>query len=186
MTRHQSYWMNQTGVALNRIAVYLEEDEVTDQVSTLKKDYSQPHLPGAEDDLGLENATFKWNEVPEPVDKDNDKGKLNSGPPSPTESSEADESGTAVGDNVSVRSAENPDGNGERLFELRDISVIFPPGELTVVTGPTASGKTALLVRYDSFDAFSLILTSYLDGSAWRVNATAWTRHHVQRALSGG
>jgi hypothetical protein len=49
------------GVALNRMAVYLEEDEVTDQVSTLKKDYSQPHPPGTEDDLGLDNVTFKWN-----------------------------------------------------------------------------------------------------------------------------
>ena len=46
------------------------------------------------------------------------------------------------------RSAENIEGNGERVFELRDISVRFPPGELTVVTGPTASGKTALLVRH--------------------------------------
>ncbi|KIM37758.1 hypothetical protein M413DRAFT_448273 [Hebeloma cylindrosporum] len=137
----------QTGVALKRIAVYLEEDEVTDQVSSLKKDYSQPHLPGAEDDgLGLENATFKWNEVTEHVDRDTDKGKSNSGPLSPTESSEADETGTAVGDSVSERSAENTDGNGERVFELRDISVRFPPGQLTVITGPTASGKTALLM----------------------------------------
>jgi hypothetical protein len=50
-------------------------DEVTDQVSTLKKDYSQLHLPRTDDDLGLENATFKWNEVAEHVDKDSDKGK---------------------------------------------------------------------------------------------------------------
>jgi ABC-type multidrug transport system fused ATPase/permease subunit len=31
-------------------------------------------------------------------------------------------------------------------FELKDITVKFPEGQLTVVTGPTASGKTALLV----------------------------------------
>ena len=31
-------------------------------------------------------------------------------------------------------------------FELKDISVKFPEGKLTIVTGPTASGKTALLV----------------------------------------
>ena len=149
MMRRQPYGINQTGVALKRIAVYLEEDEVTDQVSSLKRDYSQPHLPGAEDDdLGLESATFKWNEVAEHADNDSDKGKSNSGPPSPTTSSEADESGTAVGDSASERSAENIEGNGERVFELRDISVRFPPGELTVVTGPTASGKTALLVCY--------------------------------------
>jgi ABC-type multidrug transport system fused ATPase/permease subunit len=33
----------------------------------------------------------------------------------------------------------------ERQFELQDINVLFPPGELSLITGPTASGKTALL-----------------------------------------
>ena len=36
----------QTGVALKRIAVFLDEEEVSDQVSSLKKDYAQPHLLG--------------------------------------------------------------------------------------------------------------------------------------------
>ena len=36
----------------------------------------------------------------------------------------------------------------DRVFELRDISVVFPDGALTVVTGPTASGKTAILVSH--------------------------------------
>ena len=31
-------------------------------------------------------------------------------------------------------------------FELSDINVVFPDGEITLVTGPTASGKTALLM----------------------------------------
>ncbi|KAF8133513.1 P-loop containing nucleoside triphosphate hydrolase protein, partial [Mycena galopus ATCC 62051] len=31
-------------------------------------------------------------------------------------------------------------------FELRDISVLFPEGKLSIITGPTASGKTALLM----------------------------------------
>ncbi|KZS87429.1 hypothetical protein SISNIDRAFT_553186 [Sistotremastrum niveocremeum HHB9708] len=34
----------------------------------------------------------------------------------------------------------------ERRFELRDINVVFPEGKMTVITGPTASGKTALLM----------------------------------------
>lgn len=33
----------------------------------------------------------------------------------------------------------------ERRFGLKDINVFFPLGQLTLVTGPTASGKTALL-----------------------------------------
>jgi thymidine kinase len=32
------------------------------------------------------------------------------------------------------------------MFELQGISVRFPTGKLTLVTGPMASGKTALLV----------------------------------------
>ncbi|KAJ7693236.1 P-loop containing nucleoside triphosphate hydrolase protein [Mycena rosella] len=54
----------QTRVSLNRIAAYLDEVEVTEQVSSLKKDRSGPVSLEAEDDrLGFENASFKWNEV---------------------------------------------------------------------------------------------------------------------------
>jgi len=39
-------------------------------------------------------------------------------------------------------------GSGqEQHFELRDIDIKFSEGRLTLITGPTASGKTALLVR---------------------------------------
>ena len=127
---------------MNRISVYLDEEEVTDQVSSLKKDRSEPLLPGAEDEgLGLENASFKWNEVTEPADS---KGKNANGasvPASPTGSS--DETDTVVDDGASEHSASEI---GDRKFELRDLTIKFPEGELTVVTGPTASGKTALLV----------------------------------------
>lgn len=47
------------------------------------------------------------------------------------------------GSNVEVISAEQAD----RKFQLTDLSVIFPEGQLSIVTGSTASGKTALLVR---------------------------------------
>ncbi|KAF8153792.1 multidrug resistance-associated ABC transporter [Crassisporium funariophilum] len=132
----------QTGVALKRISVYLEEEEVTDQVSSLKKDHSEPHLPGGDDEgLGFDNASFKWNEVVDVKEKNEDvkKGKTSS----PTSSEIADEMGTAVEDSISERSVGEA---GERIFELRDMTVRFPEGELTVVTGPTASGKTALLM----------------------------------------
>ncbi|KAF8887923.1 multidrug resistance-associated ABC transporter [Gymnopilus junonius] len=132
----------QTGVALKRIAVYLEEDEVTDQVSSLKKDYSLPLLPGEDEGLGLENATLRWNEVTEV--KDDDKSKVNgeSTSTSPAGVSESADSNTAV-DTMSERTVSDA---GDHVFELRDISIEFPEGELTVVTGPTASGKTALLM----------------------------------------
>ncbi|KAF9459383.1 multidrug resistance-associated ABC transporter [Collybia nuda] len=131
----------QTGVALNRISVYLGEDEVTDQVSSLKRDFSEPILPGSDaPGLGLENASFKWNEVEEekPADKKPDTNQN-----SPTTPS--DEASTTVGDNVSEISTALLASTDHR-FELRDISIMFPEGELSLITGPTASGKTALLM----------------------------------------
>ncbi|KAJ6605651.1 ABC transporter type 1, transmembrane domain-containing protein [Mycena sp. CBHHK59/15] len=110
--------MIQARIAVDRIAVFLGEAEVTDQVSSLKKDFSEPELPGSEDDaLGLENASFKWNDV-EVVDEEHD----------------------------STVDADSTSSYSDRRFELKDVSVLFPEGALTVVTGPTASGKTALLM----------------------------------------
>ncbi|KAJ7846310.1 multidrug resistance-associated ABC transporter [Mycena leptocephala] len=131
----------QTRISLNRIAVYLEEDEVSAQVSSLKKDMSIPLLDGAEDeDLGLENASFRWNELAEEeedADVRNGNGDGNGRKRSPTSSIDGS---TARGDD----SGSEGGGNENNKFELRDISVMFPEGKLSVITGPTASGKTAL------------------------------------------
>ncbi|TRM65424.1 hypothetical protein BD626DRAFT_454236 [Schizophyllum amplum] len=126
----------QTGVALKRIAVYLDEDEVTDQVSSLKKDLSAPQPAADEDVLAIENATFKWNEV-EP-----EKIVNGSEVTSPT-----DTDSILSRDNVSETEVGSTSGVLlDHHFELRDISVQFPDRKLTLVTGPTASGKTALLM----------------------------------------
>ncbi|KAJ7892528.1 multidrug resistance-associated ABC transporter [Mycena olivaceomarginata] len=125
----------QTRISLNRIAVYLEEDEVSAQVSSLKKDNSIPLLDGAKDEgLGLENASLRWNQLPEEQE----------------EAGEAREhSPTASIDGSTARgydSGSEGGGSENNRFELRDISVLFPEGKLSVITGPTASGKTALLM----------------------------------------
>ena len=146
----------QTHVTLKRIGVYLDEEEVTDQVSSLKKDSSEPYLSGDDEGLGLEGATLKWNQVVEVVDKGNQKNSSSS----PTTSLVADETSTVV-------DSESIGDNGDRVFELRNVTVRFPEGELTVVTGPTASGKTALLVSpYISFQ-FSSMIPFILVGSTW-------------------
>ncbi|KAJ6497501.1 hypothetical protein C8R45DRAFT_898828 [Mycena sanguinolenta] len=117
----------QTRVCLNRIAVYLDEAEVSDQVSSLKKDRSSPASESEDDRLGLEGASFKWNEVEEVPDAKDDKNK----------------NSAAASETASIMTAETV---ADHKFELRDLSIVFPQGELTVVTGPTASGKTALLM----------------------------------------
>ena len=99
---------------------------MTEQVSTLKQSRV---TPSAHDDegLGIENGSFKWNAVEE---------ERNSAPPGATE------------DTIAVSTSEsNSLSDADHHFELSSISVHFPDGRLTCVTGPTASGKTALLVR---------------------------------------
>lgn len=148
--------VTQTGVALNRISTYLDEDEVDEQVSTLKKQGDGPSeeiAPG----LGVHQGTFKWNEVEEVKDKKKDTHE-----PS-TSNGESDDASTVV-DSASVAESETSD----RRFQLTDISVMFPEGELTVVTGPTASGKTALLVSIHGAEGLrGLFIMSCTDDTSW-------------------
>ena len=129
----------QTKVALDRIATYLDEDEVDEQVSSLK----QSRFGASADDdtakgLGIEKGTFKWNEVEQKDDVISETAKSIASTPTDDAVRGADdetERGSLTG---SVAS--------DHRFELRDINIMFPERQLTVVTGPTASGKTALLV----------------------------------------
>ena len=130
----------QTKVALDRIATYLDEDEVDEQVSSLKRSRFGASV---DDDtakgLGIENGTFKWNEVEQ---KDDVTAKT------------SDSVASTPTDDAVVQEADDEIGHGslagsmasDHRFELRDVSIMFPERQLTVVTGPTASGKTALLV----------------------------------------
>ncbi len=109
---------------------------------------------GADDDtakgLGIENGTFIWNEVEQKGDNMSQservgtKGKnAASTDDAPQDASDEPEPGSIVA--------------SERRFELRDINVTFPERQLTVVTGPTASGKTALLVGIHSLDCLDVL-----------------------------
>lgn len=139
---------------MDRISTYLEEDEVDEQVSSLKRGAVPPS--DEDEGLGIVNGTFKWNEVEET--KDADKNKAAASQPS----SPSDETDTAV-DSQSTA--------GDHRFELRDINVMFPEGELTVITGPTASGKTALLVRVlGAVNAARALTACGADGTAGRAD----------------
>ena len=147
--------MMRAKVALNRIQAYLDEDEVDGQVLGLKGDTEEHSGKG---DLGIIKGSFKWNEVKEKGEKDKRIGVK-----SVALDSEFDTATTVA------------ESAPEHRFELRDISVIFPDGQLTVITGtvcspvcvfttvthlyhtgPTASGKTALLVSSWDFPASRL------------------------------
>ena len=90
--------------------------------------------------LGIENGTFKWNEVEQ---KDDDAAKTAKSVSSASTDDVAQETNDET-ERTSVSTSES----SEHRFELKDIDVVFPERQLTVVTGPTASGKTALLVSW--------------------------------------
>lgn len=160
---HIRYDGFQTGVALKRIETYLGEDEVSEQVSSIKKARA-PH-DGEDDSLAIENGSFKWNEVPEKPEensKANGKTKATSKNHSPAASSAETDTATAV-DTESVHSSSE-----DHKFELKNISVRFPEGELSVITGPTASGKTALLVSTArSFKSNVVVTRSFYRWHYW-------------------
>ncbi|KIJ91364.1 hypothetical protein K443DRAFT_686123 [Laccaria amethystina LaAM-08-1] len=85
----------------------------------------------------LEDATLKWKEVVD-VEKQKEQGKTKIGVLSPSASSDIPYP-TSSNDDVETAATSYTD-------ELCDITVRFPEGQLSVVTGPSASGKTALLM----------------------------------------
>ncbi|KAI0041568.1 hypothetical protein FA95DRAFT_1565261 [Auriscalpium vulgare] len=138
----------QTLVAMNRISTYLEEDEVDEQVSSLKKAQSGPSAADADivKFLGIENGTFKWNEVEEKKDdKDKKDAAKKDGKKASTTSLPSSTADTAVESDEADRASLTAEV-GDHRFELKDVSIVFPDSKLTLVTGPTASGKTALLM----------------------------------------
>ena len=105
----------QTKVSLDRIQGYIDGDEVDGQVSNLKED-TEGH--SSKEGLGIIKGTLKWNEVEEKSDK----GKGEVVKPSPS-SSQLDTTPTPS------------EPIQEHMFELRDVLVHFPDGQLTVVVG---------------------------------------------------
>lgn len=123
-------WILQAGVSVRRTQDYFEEGEVPDWVSSLKR---HDDGPAKETKIGFKEATLKWNAGA------NDEGAPKNGsaaaPPaiSVTDADAAEEGG----DNGSIESV---------VFELTDLTIDFPVGKLSVVSGPTGAGKTAVLI----------------------------------------
>ena len=137
----------------------MDEDEVDEQVSSLKKQTSDVAQEEIAPGLGIHQGTFKWNEVEEV--------KAKKDAPEGTHANGDDDTSTVV-DSASIAGSDT----SERRFQLNDISVMFPEGELTVVTGPTASGKTALLVCVqDSIDICPNLTQLGTDGLTGRTDA---------------
>lgn len=108
---------------MRRIETFLAEDEVEDWVTSLKRDTAESQAsvaqgPNSSPRIGFETATFQWYASPT---------KADATPPASEASST-----TATIEPTST-------------FRLEDISIEFPVGKLSLITGPTGSGKTSIL-----------------------------------------
>ncbi|CAK9786601.1 putative ATP-binding cassette transporter protein YOR1 [Cutaneotrichosporon oleaginosum] len=121
-------WFLQAGVSVKRTQDFFEEGEVPDWVSSLKR---HDDGPSKKPKIGFNNATFKWNAG----GKDEAETKNGTAAPSATEVTGADAGSPQ--DDESIESV---------VFELSDITIDFPIGKLSVVSGPTGAGKTAILI----------------------------------------
>ena len=126
-------------------------------MSTLKK--SPFGTSGVDDEtakgLGIENGSFKWNEVEskEDINSQNERADKKA----KNAVSTGDDAAQDASDGAERSSIAASDAS-EHRFELRDINITFPERQLTVVTGPTASGKTALLVGISLFGLWAILM----------------------------
>ncbi|BEI93418.1 uncharacterized protein CcaverHIS019_0510460 [Cutaneotrichosporon cavernicola] len=123
-------WFLQAGVSVKRTQDFFEEDEVPEWVSSLKG-----HDDGSTKDtkIGFKKATLKWNAGAQ----DEADAKNGTAEPPLIEVTDTDADTDTTHD---VESMENA------VFELSDITIDFPVGKMSVVSGPTGAGKTAILV----------------------------------------
>jgi len=126
-----------TKVSIDRIAQFLDEEEVPAFVSDLKEEPAEERADNASEQdkkLGIVNGWFRWNQALEPPEKDTKKNWWRLWKRSETPS-------------IAVKPTSNepnPSDNGgastpaeAHRFELCDVNIIFPSGQLTLVTGPT-------------------------------------------------
>lgn len=135
---------------------FFDEGEVPEDISSLTRSVNKEP-----EELSITRGTFTWTKGGSAKPTDADKTSTAPTPASASESGATDEAAATA--SVSTRTAVD---HGEQVFELKDITVKIIPRKLTVclsgltkaltltrglcgtqvVTGSTASGKTALLV----------------------------------------
>ncbi|KEP50725.1 multidrug resistance-associated ABC transporter [Rhizoctonia solani 123E] len=129
-----------TLVSLQRIEKYLSEEEVPDHVSALKRS-TPTSLAPTETRLGCNNATFHWPIISTIDQKTGEALKVQH----PSRWTKLLTSLRLRKKADPLKVAEQATTEEDQPFTLRDISVVFPEGVLSLVCGPTGSGKSSLL-----------------------------------------
>ncbi|KAM0786024.1 hypothetical protein ACM66B_006839 [Microbotryomycetes sp. NB124-2] len=125
----------QNYVAVQRLEAFLEEPEVEAWASGLK-DEDEMDEDGSR--VAIVNGFFRYQDVTT--------NAPTSAPPTskqidPTHTTNGTSTEAQLGDNgIVAEAAEN------QPFELKDVSIEFPVGQLTLISGPTGSGKTSMFL----------------------------------------
>ncbi|KAK4706065.1 hypothetical protein P7C70_g135, partial [Phenoliferia sp. Uapishka_3] len=108
-------------VSVERLEAFMHEPEVSPWVSSLRPD---SHPPATFSNIAIENGTFRYQ------DTTTNKAATPTKPTAP----------------VVAFEGMGSTSNEETAFELTDVNVCFPEGKLSLLCGPTGSGKTSLLL----------------------------------------
>ncbi|RKP04476.1 ABC transporter type 1, transmembrane domain-containing protein, partial [Thamnocephalis sphaerospora] len=112
------FWLLQCRVSAGRIEIFLAEEEARRLERGQTADSPSAGPSGKEDALGFEHAQFRW-----------------------THAMNVSDDGQLVLCPDTVRRSSISGG-----FTLSNLNVLFPIGKLSVIAGPTGSGKTSLLM----------------------------------------
>ncbi len=144
-------------VSLDRVEAFLAEDEVEPWVSALADD---AHAKAISPRVAIVNGSFRYDQADADADAEAKdvaaqlKVTVDDGPvTAPLEETAVEpmteptaETPLLANDGQTVEAAAAPEVEAEEKFELRDITVEFPLGQLSLVCGPTGSGKTSLFM----------------------------------------
>ncbi|KZV99859.1 hypothetical protein EXIGLDRAFT_668146 [Exidia glandulosa HHB12029] len=125
------------GAAIGRIEEFLGEEEVPEWVSSLKRD-DTVNATQFDPRLGAANASFEWYRTSQK--KAALKTKDTSSDPPWWKKSPLQYFRNAKTTHTPEVPVED-----DATFQLHDINIVFPRGELSVITGATGSGKSSLL-----------------------------------------
>ncbi|GAA5902673.1 uncharacterized protein JCM6883_007204 [Sporobolomyces salmoneus] len=137
----------QTYVSIQRLEQFFDEPEVDQWVSALHEEgaSSTSTSTGSSsttnewEEIGIVDGTFKYSE--QATSKNGDESKSTKKLPATAETNATAENGEeANGEGEGEATNEEPE------FELRDLNVAFPTGKLSLVSGPTGSGKSSLFL----------------------------------------
>lgn len=143
-------------ISVDRIEKYLDEDEIKQPVSTSTVNSHAPSIneeattvnhPSSSDVvIGFENATITW-----PTSSSASSKNATEEPPRITVSASAQQQQEIL---VEVGGSESADSTWESTLEqeeqntfmLKDLNVLFPNNQLSLICGATGSGKTLLML----------------------------------------